>query len=275
MALEHVVDSLDNVPEGLQGEYIAGQGDLDGKYILDVKLGEGLEIANVQNLKKSIQAERKNVSTLNKKLSSFSGIENPQEAIDAMSKLAELGDMDTSQIAEQTKKQLQKRYDDMSNQLTKKHKLEIDELSNKNNTLQKQLENSLISSSVASAINAEKGNIDLLKPIVTNMVSLIEEDGRQVARVLDGDGSIKLSVNPGSTEPMSIAELVGTLKTDTRYSAAFYGAGASGSGMAGSSGGDSAGSVITIDSAKARNNPRLYQDAKAKAAKTGQRVEFN
>lgn len=85
--------------------------------------------------------------------------------------------------------------------------------------MQKSLEKYLINSEASNAIAAEKGNPALLTRFVQDFTKVQKLDnGDYVARVVDADGEIRYN---GKGDPMTVAELVRSMKEDKTYGVMF------------------------------------------------------
>jgi len=229
------------LPADVQGHYT----EKDGKHVLDVGAVDGMELANTVNLKSALQTERGAKETAEKKAkeltTKFEGIDDPAAAIEAMKKVAEMGDWDPDKkLAEaktQFEKQLSDKYANMEKSLTKKHADETDVLTKRLETQRGQLQKSLIGSAAVKAISEAGGSAELLLPIVERQAQMRElDDGQFVVEVLDAEGKARISPESGSTAAMTISELIAELKQDEKFGRAFDGSSASGSG-AGRTGG--------------------------------------
>lgn len=85
--------------------------------------------------------------------------------------------------------------------------------------MQKALEKYLINSEASNAIAAEKGNPALLTRFVQDFTKVQKLDnGDYVARVVDADGEVRYN---GKGDPMTVAELVRSMKEDKTYGVMF------------------------------------------------------
>lgn len=283
MSLAAVVtqETHDALPAELQEHYSPSAEDAT-QHVLQVDPSAGLELVDPANLKRALQTERGSVATLTKQLKTFEGIEDPAAALAALAKIEELGDridkLDDPALKkelEDHKASLVAKFESDKKQLTDKHQLELDKLTGTNKTLHTQLTDNLVSSAAVAAIASEKGSVDLLLPVVKARMKMKEtDDGRLKVVIVDSDGTERISPKSGSTDPMTVAELVVEMKTDTKFQRAFDGSGSTGSGASGSGGGTTGtGSVISISAADAKD-PAKYRTAKALAEKQGKQLSI-
>lgn len=233
-------EEYDALDATLQTHY--GQNSSDKKYYLSVTAVDGWELGDGGSLKKSLQQERENLKKANQKLKTFDGIEDPEAARDALKKVSELVEGDTSEeikvAREAFETQLKTKYEGEQKKLTEKHTTDLEALSGTNSGLLTQLQGALIDMQAAKAIADAGGNYALLIGPVKSQTKMIDKDGIQVAVVIDQkDGLERLSAKPGSSELMSVVELVEEMKEDEVFSVAFTGSGASGGGATGDAGG--------------------------------------
>jgi len=140
--------------------------------------------------------------------------------------------------AEDAAKQAGK-WDEYKAELVAEHKTREAELLQGNEKLKAQLENVLVTNEIMGAIGRAKGNSDLLMPHVRTQVKLIEENGEQVARVIDKAGNARISGAEGDF--MNIEQLLGELKESETFAPCFEGSRATGSGAGGSGSGGAGG----------------------------------
>ena len=90
-----------------------------------------------------------------------------------------------------------------------------------------QLEGLMVDSEVAQAIAESKGTSKLLMPILKQRIKVVDNDGKLVVKVTEENGDP--SVNDKG-EPITIAALVESLKSDEAFAGAFDASGLSGGG---------------------------------------------
>ncbi len=266
-------------------EYDGLSSEVQTHYTIDVdnadlfRLGvtpvDGLEIAPVANLKSALQKERSFAANFKKSLSAFDGI-TAEQASTAITELEALKvDGGTNQTRDEIRLELEtsysKKFDVDKETLTKKYTTDIESKDTTIGTLTRQLEKHLIENASISAINEADGSTDLLLPLITQRAKVVTLDnGNLGIRILGDDGIERLSPKAGSTDPMSISELVGELRADSKFGRAFKALGTSGSGAnTSSSGFPSSGNGEVRLTREAAKNPANYRAAKEQAEKTG------
>ena len=103
----------------------------------------------------------------------------------------------------------------------------------------------------------------LLLPHVKKHMRMVEQDGKFVARIVDGDGNVRIGKGSGS-EPMTLAELIDEMKGEQDFAPAFKGSGSSGGGASRSTAGG--GGVVTRMS---RRDPNAFKGENLKKISDG------
>jgi len=188
-------------------------------------------------IRTALQREREKVAKSRTALQAFEGIE-PVAAKEALTKVAEMADWDPEKkLAEaktQYEQQLQAQYEGQLKQATDKHGKEAAAAKLRNEVLEGQLASTLVDAAATKAIVEAKGSIALLLPTVKAKVGRkLGDDGKMTVFVADETGIPRLSPKAGSTEQMTIEELVAELRQSEQYARAFDGTGASGGGAGG------------------------------------------
>lgn len=197
----------------------------DGSYLLSVTPTGGLALENVAGLKATISSLRGENAKATKTLKAFGDID-PETAKDAVEKAAELAGMDLDAKVEEAVKSREQ-------QLIKKHSTDLDTAHAERDAMRGTLEGVMIQDAATSALASNKGNVDLLLPHVVKQAKLRQVDGDKfTVEIVDVDGNVLISPATGSTAPMTINELVVSMRADKRYQAAFEGDGTTGSGGA-------------------------------------------
>ena len=272
-------DEFDSLPGDLQSEY--SQPDGADFHVLTVTPVDGMELMNPGTLKSSLQTERKRASTFETQVKTltetFDGID-AAAARDALSKIGEMDDWDPEKKLAEHKTafelQVATRYDGEKKKLVEKHAKDSEGHTTQLSIVTKQLRTELIGSAATQAIAGAKGSITLLLPIVSALCKMVAMDnGKFGVRVIDAMGEERLSPASGSTEHMTIKELVGELKNDERFARAFDGVESGGSGAAGGQqgSGSTPGGTVGISPIDAKN-PQKYRAARDKAQKAGKQL---
>jgi hypothetical protein len=217
-------------------EYVAGTGDLEGKYVLAVETVDGMELTNATNLKSALSKERTARGEAEKAAKAFDGID-AAAARDALDKVKTMDDWDPEEKLKAQKAKFERdlgaKFESDVAQLTKKHEDELGKANGTVDGLTRQLETISIDAAAREAL-AKHGGGELLMPHIRQSVrTRITDDGGLAVEVLDGEGAVRLSPASGSTAPMSIEEKVIEMKGEDVYAPAFGGSGATGGGATG------------------------------------------
>lgn len=251
MTLQAIVDSLDGIDEAFQSLYKKkGKG-----FILDI---EGTEEAYASGLKKN----RDEILT---KLQKSQAAVAAKEGVDA-EKYAEL--LKKEADAETNRAKAAGDFKALETQLKERHAGEQKTLADRIALLTGALTTEMIENKGRAALESHKGSATLLLPHIMKKVKLIEEDGKFRTQVLTPDGDPRIPGEDG--KPFSIESLVGEMKEDKLFAAAFAGSGASGSGAEGG-GGSGANGAIILKGDDARDTLK-YRAAKLEAEKTGREL---
>jgi|15BtaG_2_1085339.scaffolds.fasta_scaffold00847_11 hypothetical protein len=242
MALKAIISASahDELGESIQPEYAKGD---DGRFYLSVDPVDGYRLEDVSGLRSALERERENARTAKASVDAFGDL-TPDAARAAIAKAEKL----SGDISETDK--FRDAIAAREAQFVEKHTAEITSEKEKSGQLMGQLERHLIDAAATAAINASKGNVRLLLPHVRGAVRMIEgPHGDYVAQVVDpATGVPKVTLKPGSQDPMSVAELVDTMKGSDDFGSAFAGSGNRGLGTHSDDGqgGRSGGSPRTI-----------------------------
>ena len=221
MALPARLATLDGLSDAIRAEYKA---DPNGGFVLDVIPKDGYELSNVTGLKTALETERTNARTLNERVRQFGDID-PAVAREAVAKLDEIKNFDPDKkVSEAIKVREQEIHRQWSGKVT------AAETTNK--ALMAQLNAELVTRAAVQAISSAKGNVDLLLPHVTSQLQMSQQGDGFVVRVVGRDGRERVGGPNG--EPMTIAQLVETMRSQDAFAPAFA---ASTSGGAGASSG--------------------------------------
>lgn len=240
MALPALVNSLEELPEALRKEYVKGEGEYEGKFVLDVKDVNGLRMANVDKLMKALTTERDAAKDLRSKLEAFSDLD-PKAARDALKELEKLkaeGSSDEKIAAKISaiKAQLQGEYESKNKQLSEKHQTEISSRDGVIQKVQARLNEALVTNRLRSALQ-KAGCIspDLMLPHCARNVKVeYDDDFKEKITVINPqDGQTRLSLKPGSSDNMSLEEYADSLKGVDEYKVLFKGSNSQGMSIPG------------------------------------------
>ena len=260
--LKAILNSLDNVPSEIANLYV----EIDGRFVLDVEPTGGFALEDVTGLKSSLSKERQNARTAQKALDAFDGL-NVDEAREALGKV---GEMSTWTPDDKVREQINAR----EKQLTSKHVAELDKANGELTAIRGQLETQLIQASAMEAIASMGGNVQLLMPHIKSQTRMEMVDGKFVAQVIDENGVPRVSMKTGSTDGMTINELVGSMRDAETFAPAFAGSGATGSGTASTSAAGSGANGNIKMSWEEAHNPEHYRAKKAQAESAGSNIEI-
>lgn len=235
MALKALISAEEygKLSDAIKAEYKAGGSGTphEGKYVVDVVGVGGFALEDVSGLKSALGSERSLREKAEAAVKSFEGL----DAKVVREALAQIEELKQNPVEGRVKAQLEAR----EKALKEKFDKDLSEKENMAKDLQRQLENHLVNSTATAAIASQKGNVRLLLPHVLSQIK-VERDqksGNFVAKVVDKDGNPRISLKSGSTENMSIDELVESMRSDDTYMAGFEGTRASGTGAQGSGSG--------------------------------------
>jgi len=206
----------------IQSEYV----EKDGKYFLDVTPVGTFALEDVGGLKTAYAKQMADAKELTKSLKTFDGI-NPDDARTALEKVKEMSDWTPEQ-------KVQEKIESVTLQMEEKHRKEMVD---KDATIELQnqvIEQEKVHNAAAKAIADHGGDVELLMPHVLASCKCKREGDNWVVTVLDAEGNPKISNQPGSTAPMTIAERVTEMKASDTFAVCFKSSGASGSGASGS-----------------------------------------
>lgn len=137
-------------------------------------------------------------------------------------------------------------WEKLRQQMVEKHDKELkalrDQIADKDKEivdLNSSLESNLVDSQLTTAIAEHKGIPILLTPHAKKFVQVTkEEDGKRTVKVVNDKGEPRVNAKG---EPLSIADLIGEMKSNEVFGRAFEGSGASGSGTPPGGGGGGGG----------------------------------
>lgn len=214
------VTDITKVPDPFKVLY---QENEDGSgYTLNENLAKIAE--SVDGLNNSLEKSRSDASKAKTDLGVLSEFgESPEEVKQAFdAKLAEAQEAAKTG----TTKLVEKARQEVIDQYEKQKKADTA----RNEALQNQLYDLMVTNQITEALQAEGGNSKLLSPMLKQMVKVNEQDGKFNVSVVDQDGDPRHSFSTG--QPMTIKELVGEMKADPNYAPAFESQAPSGSGAA-------------------------------------------
>lgn len=221
-----VVESMDTVPEKYKALYTPIEdGDDAGKFTVGEAfkgiVGDYTGTAKALGLSRNDKTKASDESA--KRRIALKGYEDIMEAlgIEEDSRTAEGLKAYVDEIADQAKngKELKINIDKIREEMSKKHAIELEgkdaEISKRDTALSKHL----ISNVATLALAEAKGSVDLLLPHVKdNTKVVVAESGEYEVRVLDSAGEVRFN---GAGNPLTVGELVTSMKADEKFARAF------------------------------------------------------
>jgi len=158
------------------------------------------------------------------------------------------------------------KWDEYKAELVETHQTEVAGVLQERDQFRGQLEGLLVDTAIMTAIGHAKGNADLLMPHVRGHVKLFDEDGVQVARVVDKAGNPRIAGAKGDF--MTVEGLLEEFKETTTFAPCFEGSRATGSGANGGNGsGGTKDNPFQRDSLNLTEQARLKREDPDKAAR--------
>jgi Skp family chaperone for outer membrane proteins len=214
MPLQLVLDSIDNVPEALRGEYT----ERDGKFHLNV---DGIE--DTSGLKKALETERKAAKDLERKVKRWEAIGKSDEEISQMLRDQEEAERKKAEAAGDHAKILKQHQD--------KWEKEKASLEAELNATRASERHAIISTSIMTALtkaNASEEGIDLLPDRLAARIKFETVDGARVVKITQADGETPMA-GSGKDGAATFDDLV--KEASSKWPSLFKGSGRTGSGM--------------------------------------------
>lgn len=211
MGVKAFVAKLEDVPEDLRTDYVP----VEGGFLLKP---EGFDSPEARahydkmiapGLKSALEKEKEERRIKAEIAAKYSDLGLPPE------RLKSLVEDYNSKVEEAKKKIDPQLLADMQEQA----RLRQQTWESEKTSLVSQLEALTVDRELNDAIAAEGGNAVLLKPYLKQYVRLVKEGDAHVVRVVKSDGSPRIGDAEGN--PMSIRQLVSSLKTDDQFKGAF------------------------------------------------------
>ena len=242
MALKAVIESLESVAEPFRTEY--KQDPKTQKYVLDVEKTDGFELASVEATLNAANAARRERDDARKALKRWEGLD-PDSTREALEKFEELKKADPEALAKA-------KVDEFKASIVKEHEKAVGKVKAEVASLETALSNQMIRNAAQTAL-AELGAGKYVKlglPYVLEHTKLRKsDDGTYVVDVLDDNGVVRVGDANGT--PMTVKQLVESMRSMPEYTVIFEGTGNSGTGGGGPGGAPpsrSANGVRTIKS---------------------------
>jgi hypothetical protein len=209
---------LEDVAEPLRELYEAK----DNGFVLKVEGDAGDVFPGLTTNYKSLEQEKKRLA---EQLKTYDGLD-PAKARQLIADAEKL---------EQEKLKAQGDWEAREKQLQEKFAAEKAALEQRIGTLTQGLHQSLIEAQATAAIAQHKGVPELLLPHVLRQMRVQEKDGKFFPEVIDQNGNPRVANSQGA--PVTVADLVASMKADPIYGRAFEASQIGGSGAEQTNGG--------------------------------------
>ena len=223
------LDTLDNVPAEYHLFYVKGQ---DNKFTLKTDLKSITE--NIDGLRTNLNTATGNVSRAN------------QESADRRRELEAFTTLGYGANAGEVKAKFDQMQKDLTDgkkinpdtirqEITTQLRGEIDTATNNAKEMETELTRVLVDDTVTRSILENRGNLDLLAPIIRGKVGVVKDPatGRRIAVGVNEKGEALPGVDGGY---MPVSKVVEAVKKDTKFAAAFEAPKQSGGGPVGGGG---------------------------------------
>lgn len=211
MAMRRILDKLEDVVEGLRGEYKQGT---DGKWMLDLT-----DYEDPAALKSALQAERKAKEALEKEIKAWKRAGKTPDEIDQLIADRVKSDEESARAGGE--------WDKLKQQMNEKHATELKARDAREGSLRSSLETQLVDAAATRAISEAKGITQVLLPHVKAQVKVVEKDGQFSVIVVDPKGDPRVN---GKGEPLSMLDVVSEMRSSEVFGRCFEGTGTGGSG---------------------------------------------
>lgn len=221
-----LVDKIEDVPEEHRGLYGKGDGDNEGKFVLNVEAIRK-DYATMANTMRKERDDRKTAQA-NLKEWTDAGFKSPEDVtstIDDLKSKSKGKKTDDDDI----ERRLQAARDEIATKKDEEIKTLKEASEKANGSVQKYILDASAQSSLAKA----GGSVDLLLPHVKSHLAVREHNGEMVVRVLNKEGDERM----GSGGYMSVDELIAEIREQDTYKPAFKADPKGGAGSAPGNGG--------------------------------------
>lgn len=139
-------------------------------------------------------------------------------------------------------------WDKLEQDLRDQQIKELEVRDNRLKAMSDSLRSEMLEKRAVEAIANAGGSTRVLKPHVMSALSILEEDGKFIAVVIDDKGAPRLSPDAATaTDYMTVGQYVETLKSDSEFAGVFGGTGAGGGGATSSKAQGSRSGPKTVD----------------------------
>jgi hypothetical protein len=225
--LDNAISSLDNVPDDLKHFYSQGE----GGYRVSANMTGAAKRLN--GLTTNLKTERSKKTAANNEAAQFrtqsagfkallDKLELPEDKRNPEGLAAVIDELTTKANAGGRKgEEAARQLEAVKAEMTRSHQTALAAKDQELQGMQGSLFKYMVGDVANTALAEHKGNPLFLRPHIDRMTKVVKEDnGEYVVRVLDDKGQIKYN---GEGNPMTVPELVATLKKDDRFAAAFEG----------------------------------------------------
>lgn len=267
MPIPAIVDAVDALPEAIRPLYRQGDGDLKGKFVLDVEEHPtGYRLENPKPLRSALESERAEFRRVSDQLKQYGDL--TPDAVSSLRKQLEA--LKSNVPAEQVQAMVRAEID----QHRKSWDGEKQKLQSHAERLQSLVRSTYvdtIAKQEALALGADPKHVDLLVRVLRDVAEVeIPEKGDPKVFLKNDAGGVRTS--PTGTGDMTIREWIETTARK-EYPALFSGGGATGGGRTGGDSGG-AGGAFVISAQQVKSNPKRYFEMQDEARKAGQEVKI-
>lgn len=199
-----ILDTMEGLAPKFHGLYEKGE---DGKYHLDSELATEMDVSGLTS---ALEKERKNARTFKAELDAWKALgETPENVTSAMNDLKE-------QVGKGTEGKAN--WEKMKTELETGHQKELAKREEALKGMRTTLEQHLIDADAVQHITEAKGASKLLLPHIRGQAKVVEENGKFVVRIVDGDGDFRGNSAGGY---MTIKDLVSEMRGSDEFGRAF------------------------------------------------------
>lgn len=222
------VSDLSSVPEDFHGLYV----EADEGYKLNTEdAGVKGAVSAITKLNATLKTERHKAK--NRTNNDITALKDYGETVEEIGEAFKASEAKINELTEQISKggkfDEKKVRQNITEAVNAEKAKEVEGLNRQVEALTGQLTTTMVDKAAISAISEHKGAEELLMPVIRNQVKTLVEDNEFVVRVVDKAGDVRYSGVTGA--PMTIKELVKSLKEDKVYARAFDSETSGGSGV--------------------------------------------
>lgn len=248
MPLDPIVEDISSVDESVRGFYKESE----YGYVLDVAPKNGFALENVEGLKSALGKERAKAQTYESKLKGFSEL-GDLDASTIQEKLERLNQLEQLDPTKEADKIAEAKLKSFQEQMASKHQKELGSIQSSAEKYKAQLKNLLIDDAAKSAILSAGGNektVAYMLPHLKAKLSLQETENGFMTQVVDQQGNPQIGDSSGN--PMTINQLVESMKQEELWAGAFPGRNKNGGGRPSDANGGMPGAKVNKSEMTAR-----------------------